>query len=143
MKSIRVKEIRNETEKLEKIHSNKHQQELRKEILESDHKGMPSPEKERSIASCSDLQMSPIHMQRDEEKLSEQEAASSPVPIAPSPPTFFKCDYWIMGSGPCGLMSGKTFNCKSDLRCHMHEVHGQCLDFHLPNPPPCPLPGCK
>ena len=110
---------------------------------ESDHKGMPSPEKERSIASCSDLQMSPIHMQRDEEKLSEQEAASSPVPIAPPPPTFFKCDYWILGTGPCGLMSGKTFNCKSDLRCHMHEVHGKCLDFHLPNPPPCPLPGCK
>ena len=56
---------------------------------------------------------------------------------------FFKCDYWIIGSGPCGILSGKTFNCKSDLRCHMHEVHGECLDFHLPNPPPCPLPGCK
>ena len=110
---------------------------------ESDHKGMPSPEKERSIASCSVLQISPIHMQRDEDKLSEQEAAPSPVPITPPPPTFFKCDYWILGTGPCGIFSGGTFNCKSDLRRHMHEVHGQCLDFHLPNPPPCPLPGCK
>ena len=110
---------------------------------ESDHKELSTPEKERSIASCSELQLSPIHTQRDEEKLSEQEGGSSPVPIAPPPPTFFKCDYWILGTGPCGIFSGGTFNCKSDLRRHMHEVHGQCLDFHLPNPPPCPLPGCK
>ena len=59
---------------------------------ESDHKELSTPEKERSIASCSELQLSPIHTQRDEEKLSEQEGASSPVPIAPPPPTFSKCD---------------------------------------------------
>ena len=52
---------------------------------ESDHKEMPSPEKERSSASCSDLQLTPIHMRRHEEKLSEQEGASSPGP------TFLKC----------------------------------------------------
>ena len=81
---------------------------------ESDHKEMPSPEKERSIASCSDLQLTPIHMQRDKEKLSEKEGASSPGPIAPPPPSFLKCDYWFIGSGPCWILSGKTFNCESD-----------------------------
>ena len=52
---------------------------------ESDHKALPTPEKERSIASCSELQLSAIHMQRNEKKLSEQEGASSPAPSA-SPP---------------------------------------------------------
>ena len=110
---------------------------------------MPSPEKERSSASCSDLQLTPIHMRRDEEKLSEQEGASSPVhsaappttPTAPptTPPTLFKCDYY----GHLGLCR-KIFTCISDWRYHIHEVHDQCLDFYRPNPPvPCPWPGCK
>ena len=59
---------------------------------ESVHNSLPTPEKERSISSCSDLQLSPIHMQRDEEKLSEQEAASS-LPCVASPPTLSIC--WL------------------------------------------------
>ena len=93
--------------------------------IESDHTALPTPEKERSIASCSELQLSPIHTQRDEEKFSEQEGASSPGPIAPPPPSFLKCDYCFFGSGPCWILSGKTFNCESDLKCHKHEVHNQ------------------
>ena len=34
----------------------------------SDHKTLPSPEKERSMASLGERQLSPIHMQRDGEK---------------------------------------------------------------------------
>ena len=50
----------------------------------SDHKTLPSPEKERSMASLGERQLSPIHMQRDEEKLSKTEG--SPTPSAASPP---------------------------------------------------------
>ena len=45
--------------------------------IETNHKTLPSPEKERGITSLCDLQLSPIHGQRDEEKLSGQEGASS------------------------------------------------------------------
>ena len=83
---------------------------------ESVHKALPTPEKERSIASCSDLQLSPIHMQRDEEKLSEQEAASSPLPCVASPPqkSFYRCYEW---------MCDKPFPSEEDLRVHIHEYH--------------------
>ena len=71
-------------------------------------------------------------MQRDEEKLSEQEGASSPVhsasppPTKPTtPPTLFKCDYY----GHLGLCR-KTFTCKSDWRYHIHEVHNQHKQHH-------------
>ena len=51
--------------------------------IETNHKTLPSPEKERGITSLCDLQLSPIHGQRDEEKLSGQEgASSSPAPGA-------------------------------------------------------------
>ena len=73
-------------------------------------------EKELSIASCSDLQLSPIHMERDEEKLSEQEAASSPLPCVASPPqkSFYRCYEW---------MCDKTFPSEENLRVHIHEYH--------------------
>ena len=38
--------------------------------IETNHKTLPSPEKERGITSLCDLQLSPIHGQRDDEKLS-------------------------------------------------------------------------
>ena len=51
--------------------------------IENVHKVLPSPEKERGIVPLCDLQLSPIHGQRDEEKPFEQEgAASSPAPGA-------------------------------------------------------------
>ena len=97
---------------------------------ESDHKAMPTPEKERNIASCCELQPSPIHMQRDEEKLSEEEASLEE----------FKCDCYGDHYGRCG----KTFTCKSDLKHHIHEFHNQCLDYYRADPvAPCTWPGCK
>ena len=57
----------------------------------SDHKTLPSPEKERSTSSLGEQQLSPIHIQRDEEKLSEQEGSSSPTPSAASPPPSWFC----------------------------------------------------
>ena len=51
--------------------------------IETNHKTLPSPEKERGIVPLCDLQLSPIHGQRDEEKPFEQEgASSSPAPGA-------------------------------------------------------------
>ena len=106
---------------------------------ESVHKALPTPEKERSIASCSDLQFSPIHMQRDGEKLSEQEAASSPLPCVASPPTLSIC--WLplkcgggakcfeIGSREHGLPEcGKSFQNENDLIIHAQNNHNYCLE---------------
>ena len=84
----------------------------------SDHKTLPSPEKERSMASLGDRQLSPIHMQRDEEKLSVQEGSSSPTPSAASPPPS-----WFCGMITCV----KTFTNEDDLRVHYHLDHGKCI----------------
>ena len=83
----------------------------------SDHKTLLSPEKERSMASLGERQLSPIHMQRDEEKLSEQEGSSSPTPSAASPPPSCFC-----GMITCDL---KTLTNEADLMVHYH------LDFLL------------
>ena len=80
----------------------------------SDHKTLPSPEKERSMASLGERQLSPIHMQRDEEKLSVQESSSSPTPSAVSPPSSLFC-----GISTCF----KTFTNDDDLRVHYHLEH--------------------
>ena len=60
---------------------------------------------------------SPLWMQqRDDEKLSEQEGASSPLPCVASPPPPLRyrfnkrmCDY------------ANTFTSEDDLRVHVHE----------------------
>ena len=84
----------------------------------SDHKTLPSPEKERSMASLGERQLSPIHMQRDEEKLSVQEGSSSPTHSAASPPRS-----WFCGMITCV----KTFTNEDDLRVHYHLDHGKCI----------------
>ena len=89
---------------------------------------LKTPEKERSLPPISDLTLTPVLGERREEP-----------PSSPGPTEEFKC----IVHGPSGLCR-KTFICKSDLRYHMHEVHGQCLNFFPPNPTvPCPWPGCK
>ena len=108
---------------------------------ESDHKELSTPEKERSIESCSELQLTPIHIQRDEEKHSEQEGASSPVPIASPPPTFFKCHLKQSGGGKCG----ETFGSEKDLKSHAHRKHDYCIEhqyrYKNATVPVCPAPG--
>ena len=109
---------------------------------ESDHKALPTPEKERSIASCSELQLSPIHMERNEEKLSEQEGASSPAPSA-SPPLSLDvvCDLRRGFSQiPWYPECGKTFTNEDDLRVHVHLAHFTC--FREKYSTPCPWEGC-
>ena len=109
--------------------------------IESDHKALPTPEKERSIASCSSLQLSPIHMQRDEGKLSEQEGASSHE--IPPPSLSVVCD---LGRGfnplpsPWDPECGKTFTNEDDLRVHVHLAHFTC--FREKYSTPCPWKGC-
>ena len=84
----------------------------------SDHKTLPSPEKERSTSFLGERQLSPIHIQRDEEKLSEQEGSSSPTPSAVSPPSS-----WF-----CGIMTCfKTFTNADDLRVYYHLEHDKCI----------------
>ena len=88
---------------------------------------LKTPEKERSLPPISDLTLTPVIGERREEP-----------PSSPSPTEEFNCDYY----GHSGLC-GKTFICKRDWRYHIHEVHGQCLDFFQRNPAvPCPWPGC-
>ena len=109
--------------------------------IESDHKALPTPEKERSIASCSSLQLSPIHMQRDEGKLSEQEGASSHE--IPPPSLSVVCD---LGRGfnplpsPWDPECGKTFTNEDDLRVHVHLAHFTC--FREKYSTPCPWERC-
>ena len=104
---------------------------------ESAHKKLSSPEKERGIPSHCELRMSPIHVQRDEENLSENESASSPLPSPPS--LSLVCRY-----------CRKTFSCENDLRVHVHLGHNICLrerydkksDDFLSYSTPCPFEGC-
>ena len=98
---------------------------------DSDHKAPLSPEKERSNASVSELQVSPLWVQqRDEDKLSEQEGASSPLPCVASPPPSLPSPpsdlrYFCAARGrsvkvekllctliSCDTCCGNDFNCK-------------------------------
>ena len=101
----------------------------------SDHKALLSPEKERSISSEGDLQVSPLNVrQRDEEMLSGQEGASSPLPCAASPPPSlrFRCNKW---------MCEKTFTSDDDFRVHVHDYHSMCLRHEYSTP--CPWKRCS
>ena len=59
--------------------------------IESAHKKLSPPEKEGGIVSNCELQLTPTHVQRDEERLSEQECPSLPAPVRTSPPTSANC----------------------------------------------------
>ena len=111
---------------------------------------LPSPEKERGPQAPGELQMSPIHVQREEIKLSEEEGASpaskppapslawniSPVGALPAPRA---CGLTLWSRGP---KCEKTFNYENDWRCHVHEVHHLCMKVLKRDPAPCPYPGC-
>ena len=111
---------------------------------------LPSPEKERGHQAPGELQMSPIHVQREEIKLSEEEGASpASKPPAPSlawnispvgaPPAHRACGLTLWSIGP---KCEKTFNYENDWRCHVHEVHHLCMKVLKRDPAPCPYPGC-
>ena len=93
---------------------------------ESAHKKLSSPEKERGIASHCELQLSPIHVQRDEENISEQE--SEPL----------VCD--LSWPGYCDSKCRETFSCENDLRVHVHLSHMRC--FRERYSTPCPWEHC-
>ena len=104
---------------------------------DSDHKALHSPEKERSNASVSELQVSPLRMQqREDEKLSEQEGASSPLlcVASPPPPLRYRCN-----KGHCNYAG--TFTSEDDLRVHTHEYHSICDRWAYSTP--CPWKRCS
>ena len=111
---------------------------------------LPSPEKERGSQAAGELQMSPIHVQREEIKLSEEEGVTlvckAPAPslawnTAPlgAPPALRVCGVTLWSRGP---KCEKVFNCESAWRCHAHEVHHLCMKVLKRDPAPCPFPGC-
>ena len=87
--------------------------------IDSAHKKLSSPEKERGIESHCELQLSPTHVQRDEERLSEQECPSSPAPVRTSPPT--------SATTKC-TKCGKSFQTENDLIMHAKNNHNYCLE---------------
>ena len=93
---------------------------------ESAHKKLSSPEKERGIASHGELQLSPIHVQRDEESISEQE--SEPLVCG------------LTWPGYCDSKCRETFSCENDLRVHVHLSHMRC--FRERYSTPCPWEHC-
>ena len=104
---------------------------------------LPSPEKERGSQAAGELQMSPIHVQREEIKLSEEEGASL---ACKTPAPSFTWNTAPLGAPPaprvCGLKCEKVFNCENAWRSHAHEVHHLCMKVLKRDPAPCPFPGC-
>ena len=109
--------------------------------IDSAHKKLSSPEKERGIESHCELQPSPTHVQRVEERLYEQECPSSPAPVGTSPPPSATtiCDLPLKcrGGAKCfeiwsrdhGLAKcGKSFQNENDLIVHAKNNHNYCLE---------------
>ena len=95
------------------------------------HKTLTSPERERDIGAQCELQLSPLQVHRDEDNLSVQEGASSPVSLAPEPSPM---------ELPCVLnaeqLCVKTFTSEEDLKNHMMKAHygGACINCQLWDP---------
>ena len=98
---------------------------------------LPSPEKERCSEAPAGLQMSPTHLQREENVLSEQEEAFSPASTPPSPSSVaspatsppppslrYRCNKYM-----CTM----TFTSEDDLRVHFHEYHSIVRQSHVPS----------
>ena len=111
---------------------------------------LPSPEKERGHQAPGELQMSPIHVQREEIKLSEEESAS-PIGKPPTPSSTWTTSPLDTPPGPraCGLTRWsrgpkckEVFNCLKEYICDAHEVHHLCMKVLHRDPAPCPYPGC-
>ena len=109
--------------------------------IDTAHKKLSSPEKERGIESHCELQLSPTHVKRDEKRLSEQECPSSPAPVGTSPPPSATtiCDLPLKcrGGAKCfeiwsrdhGLAKcGKSFQNENDLIVHAKNNHNYCLE---------------
>ena len=102
----------------------------REEFNAKKQQNSPTPEKERCPEAPNGLQMSPTHVQREENVLSEQEEAFSPAstppspsPVASSPPFQVACYFSTNGhyeSPVCGI----TFKCETEFRKHAKEAHG-------------------
>ena len=79
--------------------------------------------------------ISPEKVHRDEDHLSEQEGASSPVSLAPElPPVEFPC---VLIATPQGVsLCVKTFTSEEDLKNHMMKAHygGACINCQLWDP---------
>ena len=90
-----------------------------------------TPEKERDIGAQGELQLSPLQVHRDEDNLSVQEGAFSPVSLAPDPSPL---------ELPCVLnakqLCVKTFTSEEDLKNHMMKAHygGACINCQLWDP---------
>jgi len=95
---------------------------------------LQTPEKERAPQEIADLQLSPVHQQRNEE-----DAMSSSLP-SPPPTLPLVCDlvkYGSMWNDPCG----KTFSSEDELRIHAHlGGHFTCTRERYSTP--CPWEGC-
>ena len=95
---------------------------------------LPSPEKERTPHYIDELQLTPVHGERNEE-----DALSSSLP-SPPPTLPLVCDlakYGSMWNDPCG----KTFSSEDELRIHAHlGGHFTCTRKRYSTP--CPWEGC-
>ena len=95
---------------------------------------LQTPEKERAPHQIADLQLTPVHQQRNEE-----DAMSSSLP-SPPPTLPLVCDlakYGSMWNDPCG----KTFSSEDELRIHAHlGGHFACTRERFSTP--CPWEGC-
>ena len=95
---------------------------------------LQTPEKERAPHQIADLQLTPVHQQRDKE-----DAMSSSLP-SPPPTLPLVCDlakYGSMWNDPCG----KTFSSEDELRIHAHlGGHFTCTRERYSTP--CPWEGC-
>ena len=94
---------------------------------------LPSPEKERAPHHIDELQLTPVHGERNEE-----DTLSSSLP-SPPPALTVLCDLprnRYLGKKP---ICGKTFTSDDDFRCHVHEDHSCCNQRY---PTPCPWRWC-
>ena len=95
---------------------------------------LQTPEKERAPHQIADLQLTPVHQQRDKE-----DAMSSSLPSPPPtlPLVSDLAKYGSMWNDPCG----KTFSSEDELRIHAHlGGHFTCTRERYSTP--CPWEGC-
>ena len=93
---------------------------------------LQTPEKERAPHQIADLQLTPLHQQRNEE-----DAMPSSLP-SPPPALTLVCD--LLKYGCFGDPCGQTFSGDDELRVHAHLGHGACTRERYSTP--CPWEAC-
>ena len=93
---------------------------------------LQTPEKERAPHQVADLQLTPVHQQRNEEV-----AMSSSLP-SPPPTLPLVCD--LVKYGSMWDRCGQTFSSEDELRVHAHFGHFTCTRERYTTP--CPWDGC-